>query len=520
MQKPKPFKEGTATTPSSTYHGRRGGPSLSTLFLSSLLLVFILSIAYASVAVYRWAEGAVQLLPNAATVDLPAVVVPAGDAEPQPLSVDGQPQAIAPKTTTGIDLQLPLTEVGDKDRLTVLLLGVDQRPDDPSPPRTDNMIVVTADLKTGRVGMISLPRDLFVPIPGFDRSGKINTAFVVGESNHYPGGGGALAKKTVSDLLGYPIDYYVKINFDGFVRIVDMIGGIDIDVPKTIHDDQYPTIDYGYTTFHIEAGPQHLDGETALKYARTRHADDDFQRAKRQQQVLLAIKDKVIATKLLTTLKIFDLLDALADTVEHDIPPSELVEMVALAGRLQLTEIDQLVLDNHYGKISTDSPFGWILVPDRDKLRPAVDRIFAAATAAPEVNREALANIQAQHQADLSRQQVRNSYAAQAENLRSQLASEGARIALQDGTGDATIAARAAEWLRSQGYTIVETGAADRTDYARTQLHVYADKPVTVAQLRNSFGVAQDNVLQETDGNAAVDVRVVIGRDFYLLVSN
>ena len=148
--------------------------------------------------------------------------------------------------------------------------------------------------------MISLPRDLFVPIPGFDYSGKINTAFFVGEVKHYPGGGGALAKKTVGEFLGYPIDYYVKVNFDGFVQAVHAIGGIDVNVPKTINDDQYPTIDYGYTTFHIDAGPQHLDGETALKYARTRHSDNDFQRDRRQQQVLLAIKDQVVKNGLLT----------------------------------------------------------------------------------------------------------------------------------------------------------------------------------------------------------------------------
>ncbi len=273
----------------------RRGNSTRTLLLSMLLFIaFLVAFGYAALAVYQWAHAAALALPMPGQVSPPSVVLPAADPAAAP---DGGPAldlpAIAPQTTQPeqADEAQPSS---DNRRITFLLLGVDQRPDDPSPPRTDNMIVVTVDPETSQVGMISLPRDLFVPIPEYQYSGKINTAYYLGEVNKYPGGGGALAKKTVSEFLGYPVDYYVKINFDGFIEAIDAIGGVDVVVPKTIHDEEYPTIDYGVETFHIDAGPQHLDGATALKYVRTRHADDDFQRSKRQQQVLLAVKDKLI----------------------------------------------------------------------------------------------------------------------------------------------------------------------------------------------------------------------------------
>lgn len=502
-------------------HKRRISLSWSTLLLGILFLSFVLATAYAASAVYNWARTAVRTLPSMSAVDLPSVVLPASVPQIDQLEPMEASQPVMPRAAASLDLPLPLQQPEQRDRITVLLLGVDQRPDDPSPPRTDSMMVVTADLHTGQVGMISLPRDMFVPIPGFDRSGKINTAYVVGESNKYPGGGGELAKMTVSELLGYPIDYYIKLNFDGLVRIVDMIGGIDVDVPKTIHDEEYPTMDYGITTFHIDAGMQHLDGETALKYVRTRHADDDFERASRQQQVLLTIKDKIFDQKLLATLKIFDLLDVLSSSIEHDIPAGDMLDLVALATRIQVTQVDQLVLDTEFGRIDADSPYGWIIVPDRTKIRPAVDRIFAATTAAaPGVNQSVLARLQTQEKAAAARQQIQNDYEIHAETLRSKLAADGARIILQDGTGDSTLIARAADWLTRQGYDIVEYGQADRTDYARTVLDFVQDKPFTISSLQTTFAIAANNIHQVDGIGGDADLRLIIGRDFYLLVSN
>ena len=142
--------------------------------------------------------------------------------------------------------------------------GTDERPDEGVPLRTDTMILLSLDPSGQTLGMLSLPRDLWVPIPGKNTTAKINTAYTIGSQTNYPGGGPQLAKDTVSSFIGRPVDYYVRVNFDGFREIVDLIGGVDINVPYTIHDEEYPTENYGVETFHLDAGLQHLDGAADL----------------------------------------------------------------------------------------------------------------------------------------------------------------------------------------------------------------------------------------------------------------
>jgi polyisoprenyl-teichoic acid--peptidoglycan teichoic acid transferase len=515
------------TMPTGAAERRRGRLTRTALLSALLIASFVIAFGYAALAVYQWAHTAALTLPGSRQVSPPSIVLP---APAQPEVPDVAPSfGLQPAILQATDPeQLPVApQAAASKRITFLLLGVDQRPDDPSPLRTDTMIVVTVQPETNQVGMISLPRDLFVPIPGFDYSGKITTAFTVGELNKYPGGGAALAKKTVSEFLGYPIDYYVKINFDGFVQAIDAIGGVDVEVAKTIHDEEYPTIDYGYQTFHIDAGPQHLDGETALKYVRSRHGagNDDFQRTKRQQQVLVAVKDKLIENKLLTPMRLLDLFRVVSNSVDHDIPATTLPNLLTLASRVEVDQIEQLVIDTRYAQIDANSRFGWILVPNREKIRPALDQIFAGqpapAPALAEVDRQALAEQQARQQAAQARQQVLNDYQTQAEALRQQLSAEGARVGVYNGTGDPMLTARAADWLQRQGYMVVEAKDADRSDYPRTALITYSEKPVAVEGLKDMFAIAPNNIQPGANGaETALDLRLIIGRDFYLLVSN
>jgi len=490
-----------------------------------LLVAFVVAFGYAALTVYQWAHATALARALPGQVSPPSLVLPApAQSEPSDsASVLDLPDLAAPAVDS---VQPEAAQPSSADqRVTFLLLGVDQRPDDPSPLRTDTMIVVTVQPETNQVGMISLPRDLFVPIPGFDYSGKITTAFTVGELNDYPGGGAALAKKTVSEFLGYPIDYYVMINFDGFVQAIDAIDGVDVMVANTIHDEEYPTIDYGFQTFHIDAGPQHLDGETALKYARSRHGsgNDDFQRTKRQQQLLVAVKDKLIENKLLTPVRLLDLLHVVSNSVDYDIPATRLPSLLALASRVQLDQIEQLVIDTRFAQVDANSKFGWILVPDREKLRPAVDQIFLAQAApvAEVIDMEALAQQQARQQAALARQQVFSGYQAQGELLRQQLGAEGARIGVYNGTGDPMLTARAADWLQRQGYNVVEAKEADRSDYPRTALITYGQTPVATEGLKEMFAIASANISTgDRSAGGNLDLRLIIGQDFYLLVSN
>ncbi len=162
-------------------------------------------------------------------------------------------------------------------------------------------------------------------------------------------------------------------------------------------------------------------------------------------------------------------------------------------------------------------------MPDREKIRPAVDHIFAGqpAPVVAAVDLQALAQQQARQQAAQARQQVLTNYQAQAEQLRQQLNVEGARVGVYNGTGDPLLTARAANWLQRQGYNVVEAKEADRSDYPRTALITYSTMPVAVEGLTDMFAIAQDNIRAgERSAETALDLSLIIGRDFYLLVSN
>jgi LCP family protein required for cell wall assembly len=181
-----------------------------------------------------------------------------------------------------------------KERFTVLVMGMDKRPGEfGSAFRTDTMILISLDPKTKHVGMLSLPRDLFVDVPGYGLQ-RINTAYGAGELEG-PGGGPRLAMQTVQYNFGIRINDYVVVDFNAFIRVIDLVGGININVPYDISDPQYPDMNFGYDPFYITAGWHQLDGATALKYARSRHSSDDIDRGQRQQQVLYALRDKVLA---------------------------------------------------------------------------------------------------------------------------------------------------------------------------------------------------------------------------------
>src|SRR6266567_6329061 len=173
-------------------------------------------------------------------------------------------------------------------RESLLILGSDARPDEVklgAVGRTDTLLLLVADRATPRLAMVSIPRDLWVAIPGHGQE-RVNAAFELG--------GSQTAKQTLSNLLGQPVDRYTVIGLQGVRDVVDAVGGVDITVAQAIHDDKYPTDDYGFQTVDIPAGRQHMDGDTAIKYARTRHQDSDFGRIARQQQVLAAVRTQML----------------------------------------------------------------------------------------------------------------------------------------------------------------------------------------------------------------------------------
>lgn len=176
--------------------------------------------------------------------------------------------------------------------LDIVILGVDARDGQGWGTRTDSIILMNITPRSLDVSMLSIPRDVFIQVPGYGEQ-RINTINVLGEQETPDTGGPALVKASLQESFGVEVDRYVRLDFDAFVELVDAVGGVTIDVPKRIVDYEFPTRDGGIMQIEFEPGRQKMDGKRALQYARTRHQDDDYQRAARQQQVVDALVRKL-----------------------------------------------------------------------------------------------------------------------------------------------------------------------------------------------------------------------------------
>jgi LCP family protein required for cell wall assembly len=202
---------------------------------------------------------------------------------------------------------------------------------------------------------------------------------MLGETTGARGGGPGLLERTVADLVGQPVDFYVRVNFDGFRQVIDRIGGVDVDVPRAIDDPTYPDHAYGYDPLYIPAGRVHMDGELALKYARTRHPDNDYGRARRQQQLIRAIAGRLQDPRQWPALipRLPGLIWALPQAVDTDLSPLQMIGMGIMLARAS-EDGRQLVVDGSLGREATDAVYGWVLIPDVPRVRAAVAETLGA----------------------------------------------------------------------------------------------------------------------------------------------
>jgi polyisoprenyl-teichoic acid--peptidoglycan teichoic acid transferase len=260
---------------------------------------------------------------NTGPLPTPALNVPT----PAPTEVTARPPALATSS------------------LTILLLGVDRRPGETAPSRTDAIAVARLDPVSGRVAILSLPRDLIVAIPGYGQ-GRINAASVYGELYPQLGGGAALTRNTVETLLNIPIDYTLEVDFNGFIGAINALGGINLFVEKEIYDGAYPTMDYGYQEVYFPVGEQHMDGENALIYSRVRHSDSDFERMRRQQQVLKAAINQVRDRNPLEQIQLIaDVSTALRDHIRTDLSESMMASLAWTFRNISPEAVEVLTLD-------------------------------------------------------------------------------------------------------------------------------------------------------------------------------
>jgi LCP family protein required for cell wall assembly len=405
--------------------------------------------------------------------------------EGEPSGEGSEETGATPKPTNIPAAKLPTPEPWDGvSQVNVLVMGLDYRDWEAGDiPRTDTMLLFTLDPLNNTAGIVSIPRDLWVSIPGFDY-GKINTAYYLGEVYNLPGGGAALAAQTVQELLGVPVQYYAQIDFQAFVDFIDHIEGVKLTFDEPIVLDRRGK----WNTVTIEPGTITLPGEYALAYVRTRKTDGaDFDRASRQQILIMAVRDRILEFDMLPNLvaKAPQIYDDLSAGINTNMSLNQAIKLAWSALALDRDAIKQVVISNEYVNLGK-SPDGLdILLAIPDKIRLLRDEIFNTGGAMGPVAKGELLDL---------------------------VAEEDARISVRNGSYQAGVATSTAEWLRGQGFNVVEETNDEYTVYSR--IMVYNGTPYALRWLSETMGVTSNNIFYNYDPNAAFDIVIVLGDDW------
>lgn len=352
-------------------NSRSRGGEWAWVVIAVTMLSVVVVISMSVFVLLRASQAKEEIVPTSAAI-LPTAVDGRSSVNAQGTPVDTQ------QFTLDDGRNITLAPWDGTSRFTVLVVGLDRRPGETGLAyRTDTMMLVSLDPTTKTLGLLSIPRDLYVEVPGYSELQRVNSAMVLGELQQ-PGYGPELMKQTVQNNLGIRVHDYVAVDFNTFITIIDAIGGIDLNVPSPISDPEYPNMYYGYDPFYIKAGQQHLDGATALKYARTRHGDNDFQRAERQQAVLYAVRDRVLNLNMLPQLIVQapTMWSALSDGVSTGLSFDQVLQLIWYLKDIPSANIHTGVIDEHY-TVGYSTPQGAsVLVPDRAHLGDLMVQVF------------------------------------------------------------------------------------------------------------------------------------------------
>lgn len=371
-------------------------------------------------------------------------------------------------------------------RVNVLVMGLDYRDwaAGEGAPRTDTMILFTIDPLSKTAGILNIPRDLWVAIPGF-QYGKINTAYQLGEAYKLPGGGPELAMKTVEGVIGVPIDFYAQIDFGAFIKFIDEIGGVKLDIKEPIKVDLL-----GDNTFkRLKPGRQTLNGEIALAYARARSTEGgDFDRARRQQEVVMAIRNQMLRFDNLPRMiaKAPVLYQEFSKGVRTNLSLDQAIRLAWFAKDIPEENIKHAIIGPEQVNFFKTPDGLDALKPMPDKIREVRDQIFADTRL-----ESPLANLPSVEQ----------------------MKAEGARVRVLNGSSAPGLASQTMEYLQKQGVNVVETGNAD-TFYNYTALFDYSGKPYTLKFLVELMGINPNYLYNRYDPTQSVDVVVIVGNDW------
>jgi LCP family protein required for cell wall assembly len=417
----------------------------------------------------------------------------------QTFSLPGDPVVTAPPTTdvNGEDngeipvigfvpsASLPTPEPWDGiSRVNFLLLGLDYRDwEAGETPRTDTMMVLTFDPLSNSAGMLSIPRDLWVPIPGFEYS-KINTAYYLGEAYNLPGGGPGLAMKTVEELLGVPIHYYAQIDFQAFVDFIDHIDGVRLTFDEPMVLDRRGQ----WNTVTIEPGIITLPGEYALAYVRARTGEGaDFARAQRQQHFIMAVRDRILEFDMMPKLVANSpaIYSDLSAGIHTNMSINEVIKLAWSALDVDRDAIISRVISNEYTTMAVSEDGLDILRPVPDKIRVLRDEVFATGDILGPVAEG---------------------------NMRDIIAEEGARVSVRNASSHGGLAAETAAWLRDEGFNITEETNAEYTVYSK--IYVYNGTPYALKFLAEAAGMSSLNIYYYDDVEIGFDIVFVLGDDW------
>ncbi len=387
--------------------------------------------------------------PNVAhTFDISETVTPQFLPQPTPLPPVEQPEGV----------------------VNILLLGTDA-----SERLTDVIIIVSINPDIPAVSMLSIPRDFYAWVPGHGFE-KLNTVYSRGLRNAE--GGVGLLEETIEYNFGIPIHYYAMVNFSGFITVVDTVGGIDVPVECELHDTfPDPTNPLSATVdIDLYPGIQHLDGQQALWYVRSRWSSHDFDRNRRQQQVLRAIYRQGMNLGLVS--RIPELWSAYQQTVETDMGLSEMAWLGWVASRLDLANVKSRFVGPPYVTPLTAPSGAYILLPVPDAIEPLVAEALQP-PAAGRANQPAF------------------------------------RVEVVDGSGRPGMAEVAAERLRWEGFQVVGVSSADQV-YANTQLIdlTTTDKGSPLWLLIRLYRLSAERIIRQPTGGSAVEFRVLLGADY------
>jgi LCP family protein required for cell wall assembly len=351
--------------------------------------------------------------------------------------------------------------------LNIVLLGSDKRPASGA-WRTDSMIIVSVDTASNIVRLLSIPRDLWVYIPGHGYN-RINTADLWGELAKQ-GTGPERVKQTIHHNLGIPIHYYVRVDFQGFIKIIDTVGGIDIDVDCPLPDIQ------------LSAGIHRMNGAQALRYARSRYGTSDFDRGRRQRKVLMALWDQALTLDIIPRLP--QLWWTMANSFQTDLTLDQVINLAYVGVQLK----PQRILSRSIGPSHVQSwmtPQGAaVLLPNQQAIRAMLERFYAPVDTA-------LLD-----------------------------ATDKVSVGLLNGSPRTDADQLAAAALRWAGFKATSGGPADRQDYAQTQIAVYRADMATAQEIAGQLMVPSAAILDPAAAQeqllpaSSVDIQVILGRDY------